>query len=105
MTGTYMFGVLVLVGTTEPADPTFPSTNNSSTFTLSLKYFPTRPGRLLLLFVMEFGAEQKSSIGNSLGSIKKDSFLTSGLWPLLIESLHFKYSLFLISDHKRQAVF
>ena len=71
MTGTYMFGVLVLVGTTEPADPTFPSTNNSSTFTLSLKYFPTRPGRLLLLFVMEFGAEQKSSIATAWEALRK----------------------------------
>ena len=69
-----MYGVLVLVGTTEPADPTFPSANNSSTFTLSVKYFPTRPGWLLLLFVVELGAEQKSAIGNSLGGIKKKDF-------------------------------
>lgn len=46
MTGAY--GILVLAGTTDPADLTFPSADNTSTFALYLKYFPTRPGQLFM---------------------------------------------------------
>ncbi|XP_076466413.1 uncharacterized protein LOC143297799 isoform X2 [Babylonia areolata] len=36
-------GVLVLIGTTAPSDSLFPSANNTSSYALSLKFFPIRP--------------------------------------------------------------
>lgn len=40
-------GVLVLVGTAKPTDATFPSSSSLAHFTLSLRFFPTRPGENL----------------------------------------------------------
>ncbi|KAK7108170.1 WD repeat and coiled-coil-containing protein-like [Littorina saxatilis] len=88
MTGAY--GVLVLVGKAEPTDPTFPSTNNTVPFTLSLRFFPTRP-------------ENAKQLPNGLsGSVKS----TSSASLMKSESLREPKNKSSISDshlHTRQA--
>ncbi|KAK7480174.1 hypothetical protein BaRGS_00028559, partial [Batillaria attramentaria] len=66
------YGVLVLVGTSEPTDPTFPTANNLSPFSLSLKFFATRQERARQ-FANGHASSHKSHTQSSSVLVKSES--------------------------------